>query len=51
MSWYVLIYNMEAFFMQEYMYIYFKRICEINSFIAWLKGDLKVALRSWLKLT
>ena len=41
MSLYILIYNMEAFFMHKY--IYFQIICEINSFITGLKGGLKVA--------
>ena len=38
---YILIYNMEAFFLPKY--IYFQIICEINSFITWLKDGLKVA--------
>ena len=46
MSLYILIYNMDAFFIPKY--IYFQIICEINSFITWLKGGLKVASR-WLK--
>ena len=37
---YILMYNMEAFFMPKY--IYFQMICEINLFITWLKGGLKV---------
>ena len=37
---------MEAFFMPKY--IYFQMIREINPFIIWLKGGLKVTYR-WLK--
>ena len=47
MSLYISIYNMEAFFMPKY--IYFQIICEINSFITWLKGVLKVS-KSELKV-
>ena len=43
---YIIIYNMEALFMPKY--IYFQIICEINLFITWLKGGLKVASK-WLK--
>ena len=34
-------YNMESFSMPKYSY--FQRIYEINSFITWLKGGIKVA--------
>ena len=37
---YISIYNMDAFFMPKN--IHFQVICEINSFISWLKGGLKV---------
>ena len=33
-------YNIEDFFIPKY--IYFQIICEINSFITWLKGGLKM---------
>ena len=36
---YILMYNMEAFFMQEYSY--FQRICEMIHLIVWHKGGLK----------
>ena len=60
MSLYILIYNMEAFFMPKN--IYFQIICEINSFISglksclkvakrWLNGGLKVRLKEGLKVT
>ena len=42
---YILMYNKDAFLMQEYSYFY--KICKINLFhylnLRWFKGDLKVA--------
>ena len=41
MSYSILKYNMEAFFMPKYIYFQIKR--EINAFITWLKCGLKAA--------
>ena len=41
-------YNMIAFFMSKYSE--FQVICDIISFITWLKGDLKDWLKGGLKV-